>query len=136
LLGLRCLLLARPHDELLLLTSQGRGLKVQLSDICLLTDGGGWPFDPSTEHRPGTGLRTGRAPGLLEPGALYPVLAVQDKCRTVQYGAQGPRAQAQGPLVLRHCTERSSTVPKDEGQRAQGPYAIRNTQYVSKEQIP
>ncbi len=45
LLGLRCLLLARPHDELLLLTSQGRGLKVQLSDICLLTDGGGWPFD-------------------------------------------------------------------------------------------
>jgi DNA gyrase/topoisomerase IV subunit A len=43
LLGLRCLLLARPHDELLLLTSQGRGLKVQFSDICLLTGGGGWP---------------------------------------------------------------------------------------------
>ena len=99
LLGLRCLLLARPHDELLLLTSKGRGLKVQLSDICLLTDGGGWPFDPSTEHRPGTGLRTGRAPGLLDPGALYPVLVVQDKCRTAQYGAQGHRAVAQGHRV-------------------------------------
>jgi len=64
LLGLRCLLLARPHDELLLLTSQGRGLKVQLSDICLLTGGGGWPFDPSTEPLVlwprDKGLRTGR----------------------------------------------------------------------------
>ena len=43
LLGLRCLLLARPHDELLLLTSQGRGLKAQLSDIPTLSEGDGWP---------------------------------------------------------------------------------------------
>jgi len=43
LLGLRCLLLARPRDEFLLLTSQGRGLKAQLSDIPTLSEGGGWP---------------------------------------------------------------------------------------------
>jgi DNA gyrase/topoisomerase IV subunit A len=45
LLGLRCLLLARPHDELLLLTSQGRGLKAQASDVPTLREGGAWPFE-------------------------------------------------------------------------------------------
>ena len=53
LLGLRCLLLARPHDELLLLTSQGRGLKAQLSGVPTLSEGGNWPFDPSAELRAG-----------------------------------------------------------------------------------
>jgi len=79
LLGLRCLLLARPHDELLLLTSQGRGLKVQLPDICLLTDGGGWPFDrdqdkPTTE---GQGLASGErltaAVAVAEPPRFWTV---------------------------------------------------------------
>ena len=53
LLGLRCLLLARPHDELLLLTSQGRGLKVQVSNVPTLSEGGSWP---TTE---GQGLTAG-----------------------------------------------------------------------------
>ncbi len=53
LFGLRCLLLARPHDELLLLTSQGRGLKVSLSSVPLLTEEGNWP---TTE---GQGLTAG-----------------------------------------------------------------------------
>jgi len=53
LLGLRCLLLARPHDELLLLTNQGRGLKAVLSDVPLLTEAGDWP---TTE---GQGLAVG-----------------------------------------------------------------------------
>jgi DNA gyrase/topoisomerase IV subunit A len=43
LFGLRCLLLARPHDELLLLTSQGRGLRVQSFDVPLWVEGGDWP---------------------------------------------------------------------------------------------
>jgi DNA gyrase/topoisomerase IV subunit A len=42
MLGLRCVLLARPHEELLLLTSQGRGLKVPVSDVPLL-GGSDWP---------------------------------------------------------------------------------------------
>ena len=53
LLSLRCLLLARPQDELLLLTSQGRGLKVQTSEVPMLAEGGSWP---TTE---GQGLATG-----------------------------------------------------------------------------
>ena len=43
LLGLRSLLLARPHDELLLLTNQGHGFKVQPSDLPVLAEGGDWP---------------------------------------------------------------------------------------------
>jgi len=42
LLSLRCLLLARPQDELLLLTSQGRGLKASLSDVPTLAEDT-WP---------------------------------------------------------------------------------------------
>jgi len=42
LLGLRSLLLARPHDELLLLTNQGHGFKVQPSDLPALAEGGDW----------------------------------------------------------------------------------------------
>jgi hypothetical protein len=52
-LSLRCLLLARPQDELLLLTSQGRGLKAQISEVPILEEEGTWP---STE---GQGLATG-----------------------------------------------------------------------------
>ena len=44
LLGRRCLLLlAHPRDELLLLTSQGRGLKLLPSDIPSLVEGDNWP---------------------------------------------------------------------------------------------
>jgi len=43
LLGRRCLLLlAHPRDELLLLTSQGRGLKLLPSDVPALVEGGNW----------------------------------------------------------------------------------------------
>lgn len=52
-LGLRSLLLARPHDELLLFTSQGRGFKLLPLDIPLLTGGDDWP---ATE---GPGLANG-----------------------------------------------------------------------------
>ncbi|MBE9508090.1 MAG: hypothetical protein IMY86_08555 [Chloroflexi bacterium] len=43
MLRLRYLLLARPQDELLLLTSQGRGLKLPLADVHLLAEEGDWP---------------------------------------------------------------------------------------------
>lgn len=43
LLNLRCLLLVRPHEELLLLTNHGRGLKTPLTDIPLLPAEATWP---------------------------------------------------------------------------------------------
>ena len=43
MLMLRHLLLARPQDELLLLTSQGRGFKLSPSDVPFLTEEGDWP---------------------------------------------------------------------------------------------
>jgi DNA gyrase subunit A len=43
LVGLCRMLLAGPRDELLLLTSQGRGLKMMLPDVPPLADDGGWP---------------------------------------------------------------------------------------------
>lgn len=43
LLGVCCLLLVRPHEEMLLLTSRGHGLRVQPSDLPLLVEGTDWP---------------------------------------------------------------------------------------------
>ncbi len=43
MLSLRFLLLARPQDELLLFTSQGRGLKLSPSDVPLLAESDDWP---------------------------------------------------------------------------------------------
>jgi DNA gyrase/topoisomerase IV subunit A len=42
MVGVHRLLVGRPHDHLLLLTSQMRGLKAQFSDIPLLGEGEGW----------------------------------------------------------------------------------------------
>jgi DNA gyrase/topoisomerase IV subunit A len=42
ILGLRQVLLARPHEEVLLLTSQGRGFEMAVSDVPLLEEGS-WP---------------------------------------------------------------------------------------------
>jgi DNA gyrase/topoisomerase IV subunit A len=41
--GLRCMVPARLQDEVLLLTGQGRGLKMQPSDVPSLAEGGEWP---------------------------------------------------------------------------------------------
>jgi len=50
LLGHRCLLLlAHPHHELLMLTSQGRGLKMLPSDVPALVEGGDWPITEGQE---------------------------------------------------------------------------------------
>jgi DNA gyrase/topoisomerase IV subunit A len=50
LLGRRpLLLLARPQDELLLLTNQGHGLKIVPADLPLLAEGGEWPVAEGQE---------------------------------------------------------------------------------------
>ena len=43
MLRLRCMLLARPHDELLLFTSQGRSFKLSPTDVPALAGGKDWP---------------------------------------------------------------------------------------------
>lgn len=47
MLQLQGLLVAQPHDELQLLTSQGRGIKQMMADIPLLVESGSWPSGPS-----------------------------------------------------------------------------------------
>jgi len=42
-LGVRCLLMVRPHEDLLLLTSRGRLISVCLHDIPFLIEGNDWP---------------------------------------------------------------------------------------------
>ena len=43
MLRLRCAVLAHPGDELLLLTSQGRGIKLPIADVPALVEEGEWP---------------------------------------------------------------------------------------------
>jgi DNA gyrase/topoisomerase IV subunit A len=56
LLSLRCLASARPHDELLLITSQGRGMKQLVPDLPPLADDGRWPNTTSPWLREGERL--------------------------------------------------------------------------------
>lgn len=48
LLELRSISVARPHDELLFITNQGRGLRQLIPDIPPLTENGRWPGEKNT----------------------------------------------------------------------------------------
>jgi DNA gyrase/topoisomerase IV subunit A len=83
LLGLRGLLLARPHDELLLLTSQGHGLKASLSDVPLLPEG---PVlspaeGPALSPAEGKSWPTAEGQGLAAGERLSAALAVTESPR-------------------------------------------------------
>ncbi len=80
LLGLRCLLLARPQDELLLLTSHGRGLRASLADIPAPSEESSWPFDPSTTLR-AQDWPTTEGQGLTDGERLTAALAVGEPPR-------------------------------------------------------
>ncbi|MBN1641815.1 MAG: hypothetical protein JXA09_11315 [Anaerolineae bacterium] len=56
LLSLRALLVARPHDEVLLVTSEGRGAKQLAPDLPPLPENGRWPNEPSPWLREGERL--------------------------------------------------------------------------------
>lgn len=71
LLSLRCLLLARPQDELLILTNQGRGLKAQISAIPVLPQGGRWPTTEGQGLANGERLTTALA--VAEPPRFWTV---------------------------------------------------------------
>ena len=73
LLGHRCLLLlAHPHHELLMLTSQGRGLKMQPSDVPSLVEGGDWPISEGQELAAGERLTA--AVAVAEPPRFWTVV--------------------------------------------------------------
>jgi DNA gyrase/topoisomerase IV subunit A len=73
LLGRRpLLLLARPQDELLLLTSQGRGLKMAPADLPLLAEGGDWPAAQGQELA--TDERLTAAVAVAEPPRFWTVV--------------------------------------------------------------
>ncbi len=55
-LTLRCLLVVRPHEELLLVTSQGRGKRQLVPDLPPLGDDGRWPTSASPWLREGERL--------------------------------------------------------------------------------
>jgi len=59
LLGLRCLLLARPRDQVLLLTGRGRGLRLLLPDVPALVEGVDWPAVEGQDQDPDHGLEEG-----------------------------------------------------------------------------
>ena len=71
MIGLRHLLLARPQDELLLLTSQGRGLKMQLSAIPPL-EGDNWPAAEGPELADGE--RVTAALAVADPPRFWTVV--------------------------------------------------------------
>lgn len=73
LMGRRCLmLLARPQDELLLLTSQGRGLKMAPSDVPLLAEGDEWPVVEGQEL--GTDEQVTAAVAVAQPPRFWTVV--------------------------------------------------------------
>jgi DNA gyrase/topoisomerase IV subunit A len=66
LLELHRVLYVRPYDEILLLTSQGRGRKLRPADIPILAEGGSWParedIQGSTEERLSAAIATQKPP--------------------------------------------------------------------------
>jgi DNA gyrase/topoisomerase IV subunit A len=70
-LSLRCLLSARPHDELLLITSQGRGMMQLVPDLPPLSEDGRWPNAPSPWLREGERLSV--AVTIAEPPRFWTI---------------------------------------------------------------
>jgi len=72
MLAVSRLLLAHPHDELLLLTSQGRGLKALPTSIPTLVEGGDWPTADDQELA--TGERVTAAMAVAAPPRFWTVV--------------------------------------------------------------
>jgi DNA gyrase/topoisomerase IV subunit A len=98
LLGRGCLLvLARPQDELLLLTSQGRGLKRPLSDVPALAEGGGWPTGEGQELAAGERLTA--AVAVARPPRFWTVVTRRGYVRQFLHIGFDQRLAQGTPLV-------------------------------------
>lgn len=74
-LRLSYLLVAHPQDELLLLTSHGRGFRRMLADIAPLAEGGPWPASPAEELTASERMTT--AVSASEPPRFWTVVTRQ-----------------------------------------------------------
>jgi DNA gyrase/topoisomerase IV subunit A len=95
--GLRCMVPARLQDELLLLTSQGRGLKMQPSDVPSLAEGGEWPVTETQTL--GDDEQLAVAVGVVDPPRFWTVITRHGYVRQLIH-IYFDRKEAQGePLV-------------------------------------
>jgi len=77
---LRHLLLARPQDELLLLTSQGRGFKLSPSDVPFLTEEGNWP---ASDRELAEGERLTAAVAIARPPRFWTIVTRRGHVRQI-----------------------------------------------------
>ena len=111
----RLLLLARPQDELLLLTSQGRGLKMRPADVPFLVEGEDWPATGGQELAEGERLTA--AVAVTKPPRFWTVVTRRGYVRQFLRVALD-RAVAQGDPVIEsplHNDEPVALVNGDEG---------------------
>jgi len=80
MLMLRHLLLARPQDELLLLTSQGRGFKLSPSDVPFLTEEGNWP---ASDRELAEGERLTAAVAIARPPRFWTIVTRRGHVRQI-----------------------------------------------------
>ena len=111
----RLLVLARPQDELLLLTSQGRGLKMRPADAPFLVEGEDWPTTGGQELAEGERLTA--AVAVTKPPRFWTVVTRRGYVRQFLRVALD-RAVAQGDPVIEsplHNDEPVALVNGDEG---------------------
>ena len=115
MVGLRSLVLARPHDELLLLTSTGRGLKVRASDVAALAEGGHWPGAEGQELAADERLAT--AVTVTDPPRFWTVVTRRGYVRQF-LRIDFDRRMARGDLLVEsplHNDEPVALVDGDQG---------------------
>ncbi len=97
MLSMRFLLLAHPQDEILLFTSQGRGLKLSPSDAPLLTEGNNWPAPGSQELADGERLTP--AVAVSQPPRFWTVVTRRGYARQLLRIDLDRRVEKGNPLI-------------------------------------
>ena len=115
MLALRCLLAARPHDELLLITNQGRGTKRLVPDLPPLGEDGRWPDPPSPWLREGERLCV--AAITTQPPRFWTIATRKGYVQRFVRAAFEREMEGGDPLLqsLCHHDEASAVVDGDRG---------------------
>lgn len=114
LLSLRCLLPARLGDELLLLTNQGHGLQVLVSDIPLLAEDGSWP--PAQDRVLAAGERLTAAQAVTEPPRFWTIATRRGYVQRFVRAAFD-RSLAQGAQLVKSTLRNDAPVAVVSGDR-------------------
>jgi DNA gyrase subunit A len=114
-LTLRCLLAVRPHDELLLITNQGRGTKQLVPDLPPLGEDGRWPNPPSPWLREGERLCVAAA--TTETPRFWTIATRRGYVQRFVRAAFEREMEEGDPLLqsLLHHDEASAVVDGDRG---------------------